>query len=300
MSSSTEAEPSDSSAGVMGVSNDNLEDLRASVAAGGVDLEKGPSERGCSRKCLVATSLTQLLLIVGLVVALLCVLLIPNSDGERVVESRYSTRPHHISASVTKNVDRAFRQRSFLGEPPQWSLVGSPENLALRETMAHGEDLENVRMARNNFVLWNLHFSLNGSTGIWRDSGADSCLWDGVRCDLAGRVADLDLEDKDFSGELPRTLYMLQHLRSLSLKGNQDLGATEGLPTFMIHMPLLHSINVCGTGYTNRGINAICAKNIETSISSSSSTSTDTSGDVPPEIIVYADFSCDCCQACPM
>ena len=156
----------------MGVSNDNVEDLRASVAAGGVDLEKGPSERGCSRQCLVGTSLAQLLVIVGLVVALLCVLLVPNSDGEQVA-SRYSTRPHHIAASVKTNVNRAFRKRSFLGEPPQWSVLGSPDNLALKQTMNHGENLENVRMARNNFVLWNLHYSLNGSTGIWKDSGAD-------------------------------------------------------------------------------------------------------------------------------
>ena len=127
-----------------------------------------------------------------------------------------------------------------------------------------------------------------------------SCLWDGVRCDLAGRVAVLDLEDKDFSGDLPRVLYMLQHLSSLSLKSNQDLGATDGLPTFLIHMPLLNSINVCGTGYGASGSNAICAKDIETSLSTSSSTSSSTSGEDPPEIVIYADFSCDCCQACPM
>jgi len=261
-------------------SDDTMNDFRASV--GSVD---GKAHR-CSRKCLVVTSITQLLLILGLVAALMCLLFIPtDSNGEQVVQQlRYSTRPHHIGGSIRKFVDREWRHHgSILGEGPQWSVVSSSASKALEQTKNYGGTLKSMNMALTAYVLWYLHYDLNGSTGVWSNADADTCLWDGVRCDLEGKVVELDLEGRGFSGELPSTLWLLAgSLRKINVKDNKDLGRPS-LPAFLTQMPHLNHINICGTEYGILESDAICAKEIAGSAQA---------------MVIYSDFDCDCCVSC--
>jgi len=264
------------------MSEDNMNgDLHATVGS----VDAGKAHR-CSRKCLVATSITQLLLILALVAALMCLLFIPtDSNGEQVVQQlRYSTRPHHIGGSITKYVDREWRHHgAILGEQPQWSVKSSSANKALQQTKDYGGKLTSMNMAKTAYVLWYLHYALNGSTGVWSNADADTCLWDGVRCNLEGKVAELDLDGRGFSGELPSTLWLLAgSLRKISVKDNKNLGRPS-LPAFLTQMPHLNHIDVCGTEYGAVESNAICAKEIAGSAQA---------------MVIYADFDCDCCISC--
>lgn len=263
-------------------SEDTLNDFRVS-SVGSVDAGKA---HRCSRKCLVVTSITQLLLVLGLVAALLCLLFIPtDSNGEQVVQQlRYSTRPHHIGGSIRKFVDREWRHHgSILGDEPQWTVKSSSANKALQQTKDYGGKLQSMNMAKTAYVLWYLHYALNGSTGVWSNDDADTCLWDGVRCNLEGKVAELDLEGRGFSGELPSTLFLLAgSLRKINVKDNKNLGRPS-LPAFLTQMPHLNQINVCGTEYGAIESNAICAKEIAGSAQA---------------MVIYADFNCDCCRSC--
>ncbi|KAK8563911.1 hypothetical protein V6N13_005868 [Hibiscus sabdariffa] len=70
-----------------------------------------------------------------------------------------------------------------------------------------------------------LNSSLSEKLVKW-NQGTDCCSWDGITCDTSGRVIGLDLSYQALSGELnnSNSLFRLQHLQTLNLAYNRDLG----------------------------------------------------------------------------
>ncbi|KAK8665702.1 hypothetical protein V6N13_005864 [Hibiscus sabdariffa] len=70
-----------------------------------------------------------------------------------------------------------------------------------------------------------LNFSLSEKLVKW-NQGTDCCSWDGITCDTSGRVIGLDLSYQFLSGEFnnSNSLFRLQHLQTLNLADNTDLG----------------------------------------------------------------------------
>ena len=102
---------------------------------------------------------------------------------------------------------------------------------------SRGDYLPNTEMCENSYP----------KTGSWKED-KDCCTWDGVVCDNSTRhVIALDLTCSWLSGSFPSnsTLFLLRHLRSLNLAGNNfyyslispEFGGFQSLT----HLSLSHS-----------------------------------------------------------
>jgi len=262
----------------------SLPDIDALKASVGVTGSSAVKAHRCSHKCLVGTSITQLLLILGLITALILLLFIPkDSQGDNVVtQLRYSTDTDHIRASVVKHVRRMHRDHpEIIGDTYALEDRKSPQSKALQKTVQFGDKIKNLSMAITHYTLWSINYELSSGTstsGMWSNDDADICLWVGVRCNNEGKVAVLDIEDKGMEGELPAELWLLKDsLTGISIKDNANMGR-PALPTFLYKMPELNYINVCGTSYGGLYSSTFCERGTNKRI--------------------YADFDCDCCVAC--
>jgi len=263
--------------------NHSLPDVDALKASVGITGSSVKAHR-CSHKCLVATSVTQLLLILGLVTALILLLFLPkDSQGDNVVtQLRYSTNIDEVRNSVIRHVRRVQGEHpEIMGEDNAYEDKKTPQGKALQKTIQFRDKIKNLNMAITVYTLWSINYELSGgrsTSGMWTNDDADICLWDGVRCDFEGKVAVLDIEDRGMQGDLPAEIWLLKDsLTGINVKDNANMGR-PALPTFLYKMPKLNYINVCGTVYGGLYSSTFCKRGTNKRI--------------------YADFDCDCCVAC--
>ncbi|XP_075509300.1 receptor-like protein 6 [Primulina tabacum] len=96
--------------------------------------------------------------------------------------------------------------------------------------------------------------SLSTKVVQWNES-TDCCQWRGVKCDLNGRVTDLDLSGESISAGIDDTaaggsLFRLEFLQSLNLAKNY-LGSVN-LPTGFGKLEALSYLNLSDTGFSGQ------------------------------------------------
>ena len=106
--------------------------------------------------------------------------------------------------------------------------------------------LFSLAAADNTAIMKKLLAAIKPAPNNW-SAESSPCLWNGVKCDIPGRIVAIDLAYQSLSGTLPSDLNYLSHLSSLFLNGNSFSGA---IPT-LAYLALLEEIHLDGNNFTS-------------------------------------------------
>ena len=101
-------------------------------------------------------------------------------------------------------------------------------------------------------ALQSIYTDHNGpswTSHVWTFNGfgsTDVCIFDGITCDVAGFVIEIDLSDQDFTGYVPTELSSFSSLHAIELQHNTLSGTIPNDWLDVDTNPLINYIDLAG------------------------------------------------------
>ncbi|CAB9526885.1 Surface antigen-like protein [Seminavis robusta] len=235
-----------------------------------------------ARRKLLLLGTTALVVIVGLVITLVLVLAIHESDDicqrpiEEISISTYcgcqGTANGYLNHFANKDKTLYTRYNHLKGFVIANSLVNS--TIEISEESCEIENLALVSMARISkgisfedfdatslgplresmtsqmFAMHRFYFSMNGDYWIRKDNWLednDVCRWHGVHCIFPSLVSEMELPWNNISGTIPEYIGLAQSLKRLDLSNNPIHGS---IPSGFTVFPNLNELELSNTSLT--------------------------------------------------
>lgn len=183
-----------------------------------------------------------------------------------VEHSSAETAP--VSESDDMSTTPESRLRDILKLKDENIFLDSPDSYQLRamQRMRNSDKVyvtySDVRL-KQVYGLLSLYFAANdcgwSNAPSWH-SAYDECTWDGITCNSAHLVEEIDLSGFGLDGVVPIELVLVESVRVLRLDDNPDL--TGKIPSFFGRMNL-DILSLTGCGYVGEMPDELCQSKIE-------------------------------------
>lgn len=101
--------------------------------------------------------------------------------------------------------------------------------------------------SNDSIVLKRFMDGMESRIESWTSNSSNCCDWDGITCDLSGKVVELKLSKKKLVGNLPDSLSDLDQLRTLNLSRNLLKGTP---PISIFHLPYLQVLDLSSNEFS--------------------------------------------------
>ncbi|GJU08774.1 phytosulfokine receptor 1-like protein [Tanacetum coccineum] len=167
-----------------------------------------------------------------------------RSDHKRIL---YKTK--HEAAR--KDVERAF---DVLKQ--KWKLIKYPaRGMSRKEQHRDDDPYSNLTQAQLNplcnsndsVVLKSFMNVMDSAIDGWTTNSSNCCDWDGVTCNLDGKVVKLELSKKRLVGTLVESLSSLDQLKTLNISRNLFKGK---VPSLLFHLKYLEVLDLSSNEFS--------------------------------------------------
>uniref|UniRef100_A0A7S3L5T5 Leucine-rich repeat-containing N-terminal plant-type domain-containing protein n=1 Tax=Amphora coffeiformis TaxID=265554 RepID=A0A7S3L5T5_9STRA len=249
------------------------------------------NQRLSSRAALFARNIPFVLFAVLFVGFLLGFISMTLAIGE---EEEHSTAasPHAVESQPNKSIPLERRLQKI--------LVGNGENLFLENLYSYQTlAIERIKQEHQVYAaysdtrlkqvygLLSFYFATSDtdwpSAPLWQSMN-DECSWEGITCNTAHLVVDIDLSGFGLNGAIPLELILVESVRSIRLDDNP--GLSGNIPSFLGRMKL-DTLTLTGCGYVGEMPYEICQSKFDRILSIL-------------EVDCWDKIACDeiCCENC--